>query len=172
MPGSDSSWREICSRSLPASITMSPAASCSQALISALARAAGIAKSPVVHAGDCLGGRERVGDAFDRNRERFADGGNQPRGQRARTLDRHLLAEHRTGEQLDTVGMPRRAQPRTLADQSRQDRIVGKVGLDGVGIGVEVEHSTASLHRGLRIRDVVEVQRAHHRVRSRPARSW
>ena len=54
-----------------------------------------------------LGGRKHVGDTVDRRGQRLADGGDETGRQGARTLHRHLLAEHRSGEQFDTVGVAR-----------------------------------------------------------------
>ncbi len=90
------------------------------------------------------------------------DGNHKSRRQRAGTLDRHLLTKHGPGQQFGAVGVPRRAQARPLAHQGGEHDVIGEVRLDRVGIGVEVEHSTAALHRGLRIGDVVEVQPARH----------
>ncbi len=65
-----------------------------------------------------------------------------------------------------------RAKAGTLANERGKDRVVGEMRLESARIGVEVEHPSATLHRGLSVGDVVEMQRAHQRVRTRRTRAW
>src|SRR3954467_421998 len=146
MPGNDSSWCEISSRSLPASITMSPLASRAQALIKARPRAAGMAKS----AGDAPAIVAAAGNTWVMPATGVVSGSpldatsraasvrapltgtpwaRTPPGsaRRARPLGGDRRAEHRPREQPDPVGVPGGGEPRPLANQWRQDRIVAEV---------------------------------------------
>ena len=121
--------------------------------------------------GDRRGRREHVRDPADRSGQRLPDRRDQSGRERACSFHRHLLTEHSSGQQLDTIGVSGRAEARSLPNERCQDRVVGEVRLDRIGIGVEVEHSAASLHGRLRVGDIVEMQRTHQRVRARRART-
>ena len=121
--------------------------------------------------GNRLGSREGVRDTVDGGGERLTDCGNETSraaSVRAPFTETCWPSTARVSSSTPS-GCPGERNPGRLRTSGAKDLIVGEVGLDGVGIGVEVEHSPAALHGGLRIGDVVEVQRARHRVR--PARS-
>ena len=80
----------------------------------------------------------------------------------ARPGHRHLLPDDRPHHQLGPVDAARRAQPRPLRDERAEQRVGAQLAVDRHRIGVEVEQSAASLHRGLQIGERIEPQRARH----------
>ncbi len=110
-----------------------------------------------------------MGDTVDGRRQWVAGCGDQPGGEGAGPFHGHLLPEHCSGQQLNAVGVPRRAEPGPLADERPENWIIAELGIDGVGIRIQVEQPAAALNCRLGIGDVVEVEGARHRVGSRCA---
>ena len=94
-------------------------------------------------------GREQVGEraAGEGLRERGAEAADEAGGVGARGRGRHLLAEHGPHRELVGRRAARDATARRRVDQRAQHGVGAQRGVDGHGIGVEVEDAPGQRDR-------------------------
>ena len=100
--------------------------------------------------------RDRTG----RLGERLAVAVDQAPEHRARSRDRHLLADDRPDGELEPVHAARHAHAGTAPGQLAQHRVVLELGRDRDRVGIEVEEAAAARHRGGQVAQVVELEDA------------
>ena len=98
--------------------------------------------------GDRAGIREAVGQTAVGRVERLAQALDQSARQRARAGDRDLLTQDRAHRKLGTVDVTGHPAPGRRADSSSERAVAREEIRDRLGVGVQVEQATRSVHRG------------------------